>query len=343
MCHHSEGSRSCQGGTNLQATIDPPRNYVSSGRQGPWRGKALSPILPAGLWSSSSGLSPWSSRNTHVLHTFTNRKHVPHQSSNSTPQLTISSRDPISSPSHPRRPATATYPTGNKQQHLPRCEVELDWCGDREPASHPRELPQQRWREEDPLAEHLRGTHQEAVCKDLDLIQHIRWTYFRAHSLVFHEEVTHDLANVFGEMAKMVGLMGTKIHPVQDQWQGKKELYVANHAAKGSAKNLHYFWVVLPVESSKIMGLKRIHSPEALKHKAGLSFCPWCGKEGQNEGTMVNHPFTGRYHLGLVCERCLLQFMTSSDRMQHHSQGCESMHVCNDEESDWSHQCYPQN
>ena len=35
-------------------------------------------------------------------------------------QLTISSRDPIPSPSHPRRPTSTTHPTGNKWQHLPR-------------------------------------------------------------------------------------------------------------------------------------------------------------------------------------------------------------------------------
>ena len=140
----------------------------------------------------------------------------------------------------------------------------------------------QRWREEDPLVEHLRGTHWEAFCKDSDLVQHIRWTYFRAHLLVFHKEVTHNLANIFGEMAKMAGLMGTEIHPVQDQWQEKKELHVANHMAKGSAKILHWFQVVLPIESPKIIGLKGINSPEALKHQAGLSFCLWCRKEGQN-------------------------------------------------------------
>ena len=182
--------------------------------------------------------------------------------------------------------------------------------------------------------EHLRGTCWEAFCKDSDLVQHIRQTYFKAHLPVFHKEVTHDLANVFREMTKMVGLMETKIHPVQDQWQEKKELHVANHMTKGSAKNLCYFWVVLPVESPKIMGLKGIHSPETLKHQAGLSFCPWCVKEGQNKGTVVNHFCTGHYHISLVCERCLQHFATCSDRMQCYSQGCKSMHVCNDEESD---------
>ena len=240
------------------------------------------------------------------------------------PQLTISSRDPIPSPSHPRRPATTTHPTGNKWLHLPRWEVELDHSGDGEPASHPGDLPQQRWREKDPLAEHLRGTHQEAFCKDSDLVRHKRQTYFRACMLVFHKEVIHNLADIFGEMAEMAGLIGTEIHPVQDQWQGKKELCMTNYAAKGFTKNLCYFWVVSTIESPKIMGLKGKHSTEALKHQVGLLFCPWCGKEGQNEGTMVNHLHTGHYHLRLVCERCLQHFTTSSDRMLHYLQGLQS-------------------
>ena len=101
--------------------------------------------------------------------------------------------------------------------------------------------------------------------------------------------------------------------------------------AKGSTKNCHYFWVVLPVELLKIMGPKGIHSPEALKHQPGLSFCPWCRKEGQNEGTMVNHLHTRHYHLGLVCEWYLQHFMTSLDRMQCHLQNCKFTCVHNDE------------
>ena len=121
------------------------------------------------------------------------------------------------------------------------------------------------------MAEHLKGTCWEAFCKDSDLVQSIRQTYFRAHLPVFHKEVTHNLASIFGDMTKMIDLTGTKIHPVQDQWQGKKELHMASHAVKESAKNLHYFWVVLPVESPKIISLKGIHSPEALKHKLAYS------------------------------------------------------------------------
>ena len=63
------------------------------------------------------------------------------------------------------------------------------------------------------------------------------------------------------------------------------------------------------------MGLKGIHSPKALQQQSGLTFCPWCGKEGQNKGTIVNHLQTTHYHLGLICVHCLDYFTTSTDAM----------------------------
>ena len=131
----------------------------------------------------------------------------------------------------------------------------------------------------------------------------------------------------------VVGLLNTKTHLVQDLWPGKKELHAANHAAISSAKEICYFQVVSPMESPKIMGLKGIHFPEALRCHSSLSFCPWCGKEGQNMGAVVNHLHTGHYCLELICERCLLFFTTNSNAMQHHVQGCEPTHP-NDDSSD---------
>ena len=63
---------------------------------------------------------------------------------------------------------------------------------------------------------------------------------------------------------------------------------MANCMVRGSAKELHYFWVVSPMESNKIMGLKGIHSCGVLKHQTG--------------GTMVNHHHTGHYHPRLICK-----------------------------------------
>ena len=53
------------------------------------------------------------------------------------------------------------------------------------------------------------------------------------------------------------------------------------------------------------MGLTGIHHPDALSHFTGVTFCPWCRKEGLNRGTMVNHLPTMHYKLGLVCDKCL--------------------------------------
>ena len=72
------------------------------------------------------------------------------------------------------------------------------------------------------------------------------------------------------------------------------------------------------MESPKKMGLQDIHSPDALCHCGSLVYCPWCGKEGQNEGTIVNHLQIMHYWLGLICARCLDYFTTSSDAMYHH-------------------------
>ena len=134
-------------------------------------------------------------------------------------------------------------------------------------------------------------------------------------------------------MVDMASLLNTEIHLVQDPWPGKKELCAANHTAISSAKEICYFQVVPPKESPKIMGLKGIHFPEALRYHGSLSFCPWWGKEGQNEGTVVNHLHTNHYHLGLICERCLLYFTTNSNVMQCHTQGYEPTHP-NDDSSD---------
>ena len=70
---------------------------------------------------------------------------------------------------------------------------------------------------------------------------------------VFHREVTLDLADVFGELAKIINVMGTEIYQIQDQWWEEKELHMTNDVAKGSTKNLCYFLVVLLIKSPKII------------------------------------------------------------------------------------------
>ena len=77
------------------------------------------------------------------------------------------------------------------------------------------------------------------------------------------------------------------------------------------------------MESPKIMGLKGIHSIEALWHWDSLTFCPWCSKGGQNEGMVVNHLQTMHYHLGLTCACCLSYFAINVEVICCHAHGCK--------------------
>ena len=78
------------------------------------------------------------------------------------------------------------------------------------------------------------------------------------------------------------------------------------------------------MESPKVMGLMGIHDPNTLWHYAGHTYCPWCGKEGQNKGTVVNHLRTTHYRLGLVCNQCFgCQTVMSDTLHQHGCQNCQ--------------------
>ena len=77
-------------------------------------------------------------------------------------------------------------------------------------------------------------------------------------------------------------------------------------------------------ESPKVMGLMGIHDPNALWHYTGYTYCPWCGKMEQNEGTVVNHLRTTHYRLGLVCNQCFGCPTVTSDSLHWHGhQNCQ--------------------
>ena len=67
-----------------------------------------------------------------------------------------------------------------------------------------------------------------------------------------------------------------------------------------------------------------IHDPDALWHYAGYTYCPWCGKEGQNEETIINHLRTTHYRLGPVCDWCFGCPTVMSDSLCGHGhQNCQ--------------------
>ena len=90
----------------------------------------------------------------------------------------------------------------------------------------------------------------------------------------------------FPEHDQICQLQSSKIHEIKETWTGQSELQSANYTLRTLPKGLKFFCPVSPSESPKVMG---IHHPNALHHFNGVTHCPWCGREGQNEGTVINH------------------------------------------------------
>ena len=105
---------------------------------------------------------------------------------------------------------------------------------------------------------------------------------------------------------------------------GLDELQQANYTLRTLLKGLKFLRVVPTSESPKVMGLTGIHDPDALCHFNGMTHCPWCGKEDQNEGTVINHLWTMHYRLSIVCKKCFSYLSTSLDTLHCHGwQNCQ--------------------
>ena len=166
----------------------------------------------------------------------------------------------------------------------------------------------------------LKPSCTEAFSHDSGMVREAREEFFLKHSYNFTTDSTHDLPGTFRWLAVSTNLLGTSIYEIQSSWTGPKELKQVNCALQSLPKGLKFLCMVPPSESPKVMGLMGIHDPDALCHFGGITYCPWCGKEGQNEGTMVNHLQTIHYRLDLVCNRCYSCLSTTSDALCCH--GC---------------------
>ena len=121
----------------------------------------------------------------------------------------------------------------------------------------------------------LKPSHAEAFLQDSNIIKEARLCFFSNHSYDFLHDGTHDLSDVFKELAKSAGLLGEAIFKIQLSWTGPEELKQANYALWSLPKGLRFLWVVPTLESPKVMGLMGIHNPNALQHYAGYTYCPW--------------------------------------------------------------------
>ena len=147
-----------------------------------------------------------------------------------------------------------------------------------------------------------------------------REEYFQRHSLNFNTENTCDLSDVFWCMAKTAELLGSGFYKMKEVWAGLNELQQANYALRTLLKGLQFLRAVLPSESPKVMGLIGIQDPDTLHCFNGVTHCPWCGKEGKNQGTVINHLQMVHCRLSLVCEKCFSCPSTSVETPWHHSQ-----------------------
>ena len=128
------------------------------------------------------------------------------------------------------------------------------------------------------------------------------------------------MADIFWSMIESTGLLSSKIYEIKKTWTGQSELQYANYTLRTLPKGLKFFSPVSPSESPKVMGLTGIHHLDALHHFNGVIHCLWCGKEGQNEGTVINHLQMMHYKLGLVCEKCFCCPSVTSKAIWHQSQ-----------------------
>ena len=178
------------------------------------------------------------------------------------------------------------------------------------PSSKRQEIP--------PWFRALKPSHARAFSWDSNLVKEARREFFSKHSYNFTTDSTHSLSEIFKQMAISADLLGTSIHEIQASWTGPNELKQGNYALLTLPKGLKFFCAVPPSKSPKVMGLVAIHDPDALCHFSGITYCPWCREEGQNEGTMVNHLWTVHYRLGLVCNRCYDCPSTTSNTLHCH-------------------------
>ena len=164
----------------------------------------------------------------------------------------------------------------------------------------------------------MKSNRVDTFSQDSNSVKEVRAHYFTTHSWDWSDSNTEDLSDIFKELTKEAGLLDKSIFEIQWSWKGPEHLQQANYVFQSQPKGLRFLRAVSAKESPKEIGLKGIHDPEALWHFSGYTYCRWCGKSGQNEGTIVNHLRTTHYKLGLICNWCFGCPTTMSDTLCRH-------------------------
>ena len=218
---------------------------------------------------------------------------------------------PPRTPSVEEQPSTAAPPTPTPKQSprlkrwlpLPELMGNMPLGGATLAAALGGPPNPKKW-ENPPWFKLLKPSHAEAFLRDSDIVVEARLHFFSKHSYNFNQDSNCDLSRIFKKLAMSAGLLGTNMYEIEASWTGLEELKQANYTLQSLPKGLKFLRVVPASESPKVMGLVGIHDPDTLQHFASFTYCPWCEKEGQNEGMVVNHLRTTHYRLGLVCNKC---------------------------------------
>ena len=147
-----------------------------------------------------------------------------------------------------------------------------------------------------------------------------RGEYFRSHCPNFNNENSQNFTDIFGGMIENAALLCSAIYEIKEAWTGWDELQQANYTLRTLPKELKFFRAVSPSMSPKVTGKKGIYDRDVLCHFNGLTHYPWCGKESQSEGTIINHLWAVHYKLGLMCEKCFSCPSIILEAIHHHSQ-----------------------
>ena len=164
----------------------------------------------------------------------------------------------------------------------------------------------------------MKPSHADAFSWDSDPVKEARTHYFTTHPWDWTHVNMDDLSDIFKELAQGTGLLGECIYEIQWSWNGPEHLKHANYILWSLPKGLKFLRALSTKESPKVMGLKGIHDPDALWHFASYTYCPWCGKDGQKKGTIINHLRTVHYKLGLVCDQCFYCPTVTLDTLHWH-------------------------
>ena len=164
----------------------------------------------------------------------------------------------------------------------------------------------------------MRSEHADAFSWDSHLMKEARAHHFTTHPWDWTHSNMEGLSDMFKGLTQEAGLLGESIFEIQQSWKGPEHLKQANYVFQTQPKGLKFLRVVSARESPKEMGLKGIHDPEALWCFSGFTYCLWCGKRSQNEGTIINHLRTVHYKLGLICDKCFGCPTTMSDTVLRH-------------------------